>query len=228
MLKWASDSSYRTFFLGKVEDRQPFNDLAIFHIFYIYRFGLLFCRFVPELEGIFVSFRKVRATDDKAFSYDAEGLGILVFKIDLEILVFSPRAGTILKTSLTEVRPDGLEGLLFKTWIVNVPKERWLPEATYLDDIGGTELPSSSSRTASPEQASGTAQDAPASVSGDAQEGKGARLEISDKVSGKTQIIRKKATIKFIVVKLDLSCDVGIKAVEGSMKPLNIRKPPKS
>lgn len=46
-----------------------------------------------------MAFRKLKPSDDKAYSYDADQYGVLMFIVNLEVLVFAPRTGHMLSKS---------------------------------------------------------------------------------------------------------------------------------
>eukprot|EP01054_Gregarina_sp_Poly1_P003166 Gregarina_sp_Poly_1__3165@NODE_189_length_11663_cov_119_423594_g168_i0_p5_GENE_NODE_189_length_11663_cov_119_423594_g168_i0NODE_189_length_11663_cov_119_423594_g168_i0_p5_ORF_typecomplete_len282_score47_41RPA43_OB/PF17875_1/0_026_NODE_189_length_11663_cov_119_423594_g168_i028763721 len=81
--------------------------------------------FVPELGGVWVSFRKVRSTHDRGFIYDAEKLGVICFKIDLEVLVFCPSPGSTLLGEVTSIQKDGMQALVFGAWFCQIPASQF-------------------------------------------------------------------------------------------------------
>eukprot|EP00920_Eleutheroschizon_duboscqi_P003370 GHVT01007874.1.p1 GENE.GHVT01007874.1~~GHVT01007874.1.p1 ORF type:complete len:189 (+),score=47.47 GHVT01007874.1:457-1023(+) len=53
-------------------------------------------RYVPELCGIWLGYRRLRLADGAAFIPEAEPRGVLVFQVMLDVLLFKPAKGALL------------------------------------------------------------------------------------------------------------------------------------
>eukprot|EP01057_Protomagalhaensia_wolfi_P002900 Protomagalhaensia_wolfi_Nauph_80__2899@NODE_298_length_2861_cov_180_339830_g222_i0_p2_GENE_NODE_298_length_2861_cov_180_339830_g222_i0NODE_298_length_2861_cov_180_339830_g222_i0_p2_ORF_typecomplete_len322_score31_91RPA43_OB/PF17875_1/0_041_NODE_298_length_2861_cov_180_339830_g222_i017902755 len=81
---------------------------------------------VPELGGVWIAFRKVRSPNNKGFVADAEKLGVICFKIDLEVLVFCPSPGSTLLGTVENIRPNAIQASVFGAWVCQIPSSQFM------------------------------------------------------------------------------------------------------